>query len=126
MFFSLCLNNDLVICNIVRTTIRVYYNISQMAMYKGAAKEGGRAQILIKKRQQEQDELEHRKRKIEEEMKIGNINNKFAAHYDAVEQKLKSDTVGKEISISIKHHMSHNTCDRTLVFKISLRVSTMT
>ena len=35
-----------------------------------------------------------KKKKIEEEMKIGNIHNKFAAHYDAVEQKLKQDTIG--------------------------------
>ena len=66
-----------------------------MAMYKGAAKEAGRAANLIKKRQREQEELEERKKKIEEEMKIGNINNKFAAHYDAVEQRLKTDTIGK-------------------------------
>jgi len=49
---------------------------------------------LIKKRQKEQEELEMRKRKIEDELKIGTISNKFAAHYDAVETKLKSDTVG--------------------------------
>ncbi len=66
-----------------------------MAQYKGAAKEAGRALNLIKKRQKEQQELEVRKRKIEEELAIGNIHNKFAAHYDAVEQKLKSDTIGK-------------------------------
>lgn len=64
-------------------------------MYKGAAKEAGRAQILMKKRQLEQEELELRKKKIEEDLKIGSISNKFAAHYDAVEQRLKSDTVGE-------------------------------
>lgn len=66
-----------------------------MAHYKGAAKEAGRALNLIKKRQKEQEELEAKKRKIEDELKIGNITNKFAAHYDAIEQRLKSDTVGK-------------------------------
>ena len=66
-----------------------------MAHYKGAAKEASRAANLMKKRQKEQEELEAKKRKIEEELKIGSINNKFAAHYDAVEQKLKSNTVGK-------------------------------
>ena len=65
-----------------------------MAFYKGAAKEGGRAMILIKKRQKEQEELEFRKKKIEQEMKLGSIDNKFAAHYDAIEQQLKSDTIG--------------------------------
>ena len=67
-----------------------------MAHYKGAAKEAGRAAILMKKREKEQQELEERKKKIEEDLAIGNINNKFAAHYDAVEQRLKSDTVGRD------------------------------
>ena len=67
-----------------------------MAHYKGASKEAGRAMHLIKKRQKEQQEIENKKKKIEEELKVGSIANKFAAHYDAVEQKLKSDTVGKE------------------------------
>ncbi len=66
-----------------------------MAQYKGAAKEASRALNLIKKREKEQQELEIRKKKIEEDLKLGNINNKFAAHYDAVEQRLKSDTIGK-------------------------------
>ncbi|KAK3093004.1 hypothetical protein FSP39_009904 [Pinctada imbricata] len=65
-----------------------------MAHYKGAASEGGRAQILMKKRQKEQEEIENRKRKIEEELRIGSIQNKFATHYDAVEQQLKSNTIG--------------------------------
>ncbi|XP_052699549.1 protein FAM50A-like [Crassostrea angulata] len=65
-----------------------------MAHYKGAASEGGRAQILMKKRQKEQEEIETRKRKIEDELKIGSIQNKFASHYDAVEQQLKSNTIG--------------------------------
>ena len=65
-----------------------------MAHYKGAAKEAGRAAILMKKREKEQQDLEERKKRIEEELAIGNINNKFASHYDAVEQRLKSDTVG--------------------------------
>ena len=72
-----------------------------MAQYKGAAKEAGRALILAKKRQKEQQDLELRKRKIEEELKLGNINNKFAAHYDAVEQKLKSDTIGRLVERSL-------------------------
>lgn len=65
-----------------------------MSHYKGAASEGGRAQILMKKRQKEQEEIETRKRKIEDELKIGSIQNKFASHYDAVEQQLKSNTIG--------------------------------
>ena len=68
-----------------------------MAHYKGAAKEAGRAMNLIKKRQKEQEEMEVKKKKIEENLQIGSISNKFAAHYDAVEQKLKSDTIGEII-----------------------------
>lgn len=66
-----------------------------MAHYKGAASEGGRAANLIRKRQKELEEIEVKMRKIEEEMKVGSISNKFAAHYDAVEQSLKSSTIGK-------------------------------
>ena len=65
-----------------------------MAHYKGAASEGGRAMILMKKRQKEQEEVEAKKKKIELELKIGNIQNKFATHYDAIEQQLKSNTIG--------------------------------
>ena len=38
-----------------------------MAFYKGAAAEGQRAQHLIKKRQQQADEMEKRKKKLEED-----------------------------------------------------------
>ena len=65
-----------------------------MAFYKGDAKEAGRAMNLMKKRQKEQEEIETKKKKIEEDLKLDSIHNKFAAHYDAVEQKLKSDTIG--------------------------------
>ncbi|KAK6621582.1 hypothetical protein RUM43_006916 [Polyplax serrata] len=65
-----------------------------MAHYKGAASEAGRAMQLMKKREKAQQEIEYRRKKIEEELKISNIENKFAAHYDAVEQQLKSSTIG--------------------------------
>lgn len=65
-----------------------------MAHYKGAASEAGRAMHLMKKREKAQKEIEFRKKKIEEDLKISNIENKFAAHYDAVEQQLKSSTIG--------------------------------
>lgn len=51
-----------------------------MAHYKGAASEAGRAMQLIKKRELQQQEAELRKKKIEEEMKVQNIDNKFASH----------------------------------------------
>lgn len=65
-----------------------------MATYKGAASEAGRAMNLIKKRELQQEEVQFKKKKIEEEMKVSNIENKFAAHYDAVEQQLKTSTIG--------------------------------
>lgn len=49
---------------------------------------------LKKKREKALEELELRKKKIEEELKISTMENKFAAHYDAVEQQLKSSTIG--------------------------------
>lgn len=65
-----------------------------MAHYKGAASEAGRAMHLMKKREKAQMEIEFRKKKIEEDLKISNIESKFATHYDAVEQQLKSSTIG--------------------------------
>lgn len=63
-----------------------------MAHYKGAASEAGRAMQLMKKREQQMQDLEIRKKKIEEDLKLNNIENKFATHYDAVEQQLKVST----------------------------------
>lgn len=65
-----------------------------MAQYKGAARESGRASYLAKKRERELEEIEFRKKKIENELKISKIDSKFASHYDAVEQQLKTSTVG--------------------------------
>lgn len=60
-----------------------------MAQYKGAASEGSRAMQMMKKREKAQEEVEFRKKKIEEELKLSGIKDKFASHYDAVEQQLK-------------------------------------
>lgn len=60
-----------------------------MAQYKGAASEAGRAMQIKKRREREQEEMEQKKRKLEETLKINKIENKFAVHYDAVEQQLK-------------------------------------
>ncbi|XP_057656253.1 protein FAM50 homolog [Diorhabda carinulata] len=65
-----------------------------MAHYKGAASEAGRAMQLMKKREKEMQDLEIRKKRIEEDLRLNNIENKFATHYDAVEQQLKSSTIG--------------------------------
>jgi len=59
-----------------------------------SAKEAHRAATFQKKRQKEQEDLQLKKKKIEEELQVGSISNKFAAHYDAIEQQLKSDTIG--------------------------------
>ncbi|CAF1292089.1 unnamed protein product, partial [Didymodactylos carnosus] len=58
------------------------------------AKDQMRAAQLVKRRQQEHEQIEIKKKKIEEENRMASIDEKFKAHYDAVEQMLKSDTVG--------------------------------
>jgi len=65
-----------------------------MAHYKGTASEAGRAMQLMKKREQEQQDIQLQKKKIEEDLRLNRIENKFATHYDAVEQQLKSSTIG--------------------------------
>lgn len=65
-----------------------------MASYKGDSREAIRAMQLQKRRQQQQEDIELKKRKIEEETKMTSIDNKFKAHYDAVEQLLRTDTIG--------------------------------
>lgn len=64
-----------------------------MAQYKGAASEAGRAMQIKKRREREQEEMEQKKRKLEETLKINKIENKFAVHYDAVEQQLKVNII---------------------------------
>lgn len=49
---------------------------------------------LNKKRELQQQETELRKKRIEEDLKVQNIDSKFASHFDAVEMQLKADTVG--------------------------------
>ena len=57
-------------------------------------KEAIRAMQLQKRRIQQQEDLTIKKKKIEEESRMTSIDNKFKAHYDAVEQLLKTDTIG--------------------------------
>jgi len=61
-----------------------------MAFYNGNSKDALRAMQLAKKRQQQQEDIEIKKRKIEEENKMKSIDNKFQQHYDAVEALLKT------------------------------------
>jgi protein FAM50 len=65
-----------------------------MAFFPGASKDQMRADQLLKRRQQEHEQMELKKKKIEEENRMQAIEEKFKAHYDAVEQMLKTDTVG--------------------------------
>ncbi len=66
-----------------------------MAFYQGNSKEAIRALQLQKRRQQQHEDMENKKKKIEEENKMTSIDNKFKVHhFDAVEQLLKTDTIG--------------------------------
>jgi len=66
-----------------------------MAQYKGAASEAARALQMQKRRIKAMDDLEEKKAKIVIENQIkANRFQQFSAHYDAVEAKLKSSTVG--------------------------------
>ena len=65
-----------------------------MAQYKGPASESQRVMHLQKKREREQEEIELKKRKLADELKVSKMESKFSAHYDAVENDLKSSTVG--------------------------------
>lgn len=65
-----------------------------MAFFPGATKDQMRAEQLVKRRQQEHEQIEAKKKKIEEDNRMQAIEEKFKAHYDAVEQLLKTDTVG--------------------------------
>jgi len=65
-----------------------------MAFFKGAAKEAQRAMMLQKARDKERQDIDAAKRKLEAELRIATIHNKFAVHYDAVENQLSTDTVG--------------------------------
>ena len=65
-----------------------------MAQYKGPASESQRVMHLNKKREREQEEIEIKKRKLADDLKVENMESKFSTHYDAVENNLKSATVG--------------------------------
>ncbi|CAH8505659.1 unnamed protein product [Heterobilharzia americana] len=64
-----------------------------MATFKGAAREAQRAALLMKQREKERQELELQKKKLEAEMRVGEMSTKFAVHYDAIEHQLKTNTV---------------------------------
>eukprot|EP00128_Syssomonas_multiformis_P004786 Colp12_sorted_trinity150504_noHs@36008 len=65
-----------------------------MAEYKGGAGEGSRAFSLQKEREKAKQLLEKEKDKIRKDYAVKDINNKFAVHYDSMNDKLVQDTVG--------------------------------
>ena len=65
-----------------------------MASFGGQAADGMRAQRLAKEREQGKEETDLMKRKLADQLKVSNIESKFAATYDAVEQEIKASTVG--------------------------------
>ncbi|KAM5299928.1 protein FAM50B [Ctenodactylus gundi] len=66
-----------------------------MAQYKGSMREAGRALQLIRKREQQKEQLAVLRQRIAKEtLTNSKVDKKFAAHYDAAEAELKSSTVG--------------------------------
>ena len=65
-----------------------------MASYGGQAADGMRAQRLAREREQGKDEADFMKKKLSDQLKVANIESKFASTYDAVEQEIKASTVG--------------------------------
>jgi protein FAM50 len=67
---------------------------ADMAFYQGNSRDAAKAMQLQKRRIQQQEDIEIKRKKIEEESKMASIDDKFKAHYDAVEQMLRTDTIG--------------------------------
>jgi len=65
-----------------------------MASYGGQASDGMRAARHQKAREIELEEASLKRRKLADELKLDNMETKFSAHYDAVEQEIKANTVG--------------------------------
>ena len=65
-----------------------------MASFGGQAADGMRAQRLAKEREQGKEETDFMKKKLADQLKVSNIESKFASTYDAVEQEIKASTVG--------------------------------
>ena len=65
-----------------------------MASFGGQAADGMRAQRLAREREQGKDEADFMKKKLSDQLKVANIESKFASTYDAVEQEIKASTVG--------------------------------
>ena len=86
-----------------------------MAQYKGPAKESQRVMHLQKKREREQEELELRKKKLADELAVTKMDSKFSAHYDAVENDLKTATVGLLTTAQMKSKQELAVKERELI-----------
>merc|ERR1719150_723990 len=67
---------------------------------------------LQKKRERHQEEIEIKKRKLADELKVNKMEAKFSAHYDAVENELKSSTVGLVTAEEMKNIQEKAVMDR--------------
>lgn len=89
-----------------------------MAHYKGAAAEATRAMNLLKKREKAAEELEHKKRKIEENLKLSNMDNKFSAHNEQTssDPKIKASNAGLVTldQLRERHEIANKERDRQL------------
>jgi len=65
-----------------------------MADFRGPASESQRVMQLQKRRERAQEEIEFKRKKLADELKLDKMEQKFSAHYDAVETGLKAATVG--------------------------------
>ncbi len=65
----------------------------EMSSFKGNLKESQRAIQLLKQREKERQEIEFQKKKLEAELRVGELTNKFTVHHETMESQLKTDTV---------------------------------
>ncbi|CAB4064564.1 FAM50 [Lepeophtheirus salmonis] len=65
-----------------------------MAQYKGPASESQRAMHLQKKRERHQEDIEIKRKKLSDELKVGKMESKFSSRIDQVDNDLKTSTVG--------------------------------
>jgi len=83
-----------------------------MATYGGQAADGLRAVRIAKAREREIEDAEIMKKKMSNNLKVDNIENKFAAVYDSVENDLKASTVGLVTMDQMKQHTERAILER--------------
>jgi protein FAM50 len=86
-----------------------------MAQYKGPASESQRVMQLQKKRERHLDDIEIKKKKLADDLKVGKMESKFSAHYDEVENDLKSSTVGLLTMDEMKSRQDKAVKDREML-----------